>query len=150
MSIKLAHKYKIVFNNKEIDLSNLEEYENSRCDSLFTNELILHNNLIDIAVTYEEPFECCGKIYIHGFDHVLNASKFKTANENEEKYTAQAYEDLLNFCENLAQIQNYSYIGFVHILNSFACNAALHRGYTAIEFKNKRSGNILQEMYKIL
>lgn len=142
--LNLISKFDIYINDVKIDCGNIEQYWGQRIDSLVVNTIEVKCKESTASVIYEEPFGCCGKVYIHHFDH-----KRLTPKATDDK-VVENLGILLEFCEELAKYQNYSYIGFVHTSRSFPCIAGLNLYYKFFQFKNKRSGNLLWEMYKIL
>lgn len=145
---KLVSKYQIYINDQKLNVFDLENYENVRVESLTSYTIKCSNKIVETSVIFEEPFQCCGKIYLHDFHHKLKIPNLPIALKLRNINTS--YCRLLNFCEEFAKLQNYSYVGFVHIIKSGPCLAGISRNYKVIQFLNTRSGNTLQEMYKIL
>jgi len=100
------------------------------------NTIAIRTNLGQASVNLCESFGCCGKSYMYSFDLCENAYMNKA---------------LIKACEIEARRLGYTYIGFIHKTDSKAVELAKALGYKkALGFKNKRSGNTLSEMYKIL
>lgn len=144
---QLKEAYKEQFGRSlsiEIDSSELdqfiEDFEDNRLGDE-GREIILSDRYGDLASVYiSEPFECCGKLYAHEFEINGNADK---------KVTNGIF--LLKACEILAGSCGYTCLGYIHKPKHASVKAGLKLGFLpAVVFKNKRSGNKLAEMYKII
>lgn len=83
-----------------------------------------------------EAFECCAKLYVFNFGGGANPIDVKI---------------LISSLEHIANYLNYSYVGYVHQSNHVSVLVGKEVGYQElIKFYNKRSGNELSEMCKIL
>ncbi len=127
-------KYKISIGGQTVE-EFMERYEDERLTEPLEIEVEDKKKNFSFAVHIDESFGCCGKLYMYDF-------------ECKSKKQAKI---LLTIGNAISEYLGYTYIGFVHLSTSWPVSISSDVGFReAFSFKNKRSENILSEMYKIL
>lgn len=133
---RLPEGHHIYYNERRLTEEDFESLSNTR----LTSDLDVAP-IIDIRTKKEkicgahiaEAFECCAKTYLFGF--------FGTA----------LLEPLLSVAVELSHQLGYSYAGYTHVKGHASIKAGKLCGFeTLISYKNKRSGNILNELAHII
>ena len=145
----LLSKGSLSYHGIQINQELFDAQSKSRVDPSDHDTLLVVKTENEIStVNYVEPFGCCGKIYLFGFmSTFINEPPTPVGSVPNYK----SLELLFKFATIQAVNQGYSYIGFVHLSNSYFVKAAKESGFQEImNFYNPRSGNTLSEMCKIL
>ena len=146
----LLSKGSLSYHGIQINQELFAAQSKTRVDPLDHDTLLVVKTENEIStVNYVEPFGCCGKVYLFGFmSTFINET---TAASFHSMPVYKSLELLFKFATIQAINQGYSYIGFVHLSNSYFVKAAKESGFQEImNFYNPRSGNTLSEMCKIL
>lgn len=138
----LPKKCSIRINETPLDKEFLERLHGTRFDPATNYRVYLWDDERNVPlanVFINEAFHCCAKAYLWDFDAEESI--------DEEK----DFEVLIGVCEEIAENGGYTHIGFIHQNGDETVKAGKKCGFKAsLIYKNKRSGNKLSEMYKLI